>query len=252
MPIHYVPLALSGPAPSRRAVPKRGAGGPYRLVAFGFLGRNRRLSTLLKAFADAAIRAAFILDIYGEIEEHEEVTRLIHELRLEDRVQVHGFVSREVLETALDRADLAVNLRYPSMGEASASQLRIWAHGLPSIVTRTGWYASLPEDAVLFVDPETELADLLRHLRSFAANPDPFREMGRRGSEIAFGAHMPQAYAAALARIASQHANQRRRKAAIDLAQISGGLIGEMMGADVVRFIGPSVADAIASVTGSA
>ena len=56
-------------------------------------------------------------------------------LGLRERVTFHGYVSEAELEAALDDADLAVNLRYPTMGEASGSQLRIWDHALPSLVT---------------------------------------------------------------------------------------------------------------------
>lgn len=55
----------------------------------------------------------------------------------------------------LAHSDMALNIRYPSMEEASFSQLRIWEHALPAIVTRVGWYATLPEDVVFFVRPGT-------------------------------------------------------------------------------------------------
>ena len=79
-------------------------------------------------------------------------------LELKDTVKVHGYAPAADLDGALSTAGLAINLRYPTMGEASASQLRIWEHALPSLVTRVGWYASLPEDAVAHVRPENEVA----------------------------------------------------------------------------------------------
>ena len=62
----------------------------------------------------------------------------VEELRLQDIVTLHGFVPAEALEAALASAHLAINFRFPTMGEASVSQLQIWDHALPSLVTRVG------------------------------------------------------------------------------------------------------------------
>ena len=87
------------------------------------------------------------------------------------------------MEQKLSTADLAINLRYPSMGEASGSQLQFWDYGLPTLVTRTGWYASLPEGTTAFVRPEHEVEDMQAHLRAFLADPSAFRAMGERGRQ---------------------------------------------------------------------
>ena len=71
----------------------------------------------------------------------------------------HGFTSEKKLDEALSQAHLAINLRYPTMGEAW-SQLRIWAHASQS-GSQVGWYATLPPDTVRFVRPDTnEVADI--------------------------------------------------------------------------------------------
>src|SRR5262249_38121569 len=112
---------------------------PYRLIVFGHIGGpNRRLEVLLQALAEFPAREQFHLDIYGQLWARELVLSLISALRLEGLVTVHGFVPEAELDTALARAHLAVNLRYPTMGEASASQLRIWDYALPSLVTPVG------------------------------------------------------------------------------------------------------------------
>jgi hypothetical protein len=46
------------------------------------------------------------------------------------------------------------------MGEASGSQLRIWANGCPSVVSDTGWYATLPDSCVRKVGIDSESVDL--------------------------------------------------------------------------------------------
>src|SRR5262249_17797390 len=118
----------------------------------------------------------------------------VHKLQLGHLVTVHGFVAEKQLDDALDFAHLALNLRYPSFGEASGSQLRIWHHALPSIVSRTGWYATLPEETVAFVDLEQEVAQLQQHWQAFLADPARFQRMGERGRRLLEQDHAPETY----------------------------------------------------------
>ena len=53
-------------------------------------------------------------------------------------VQLHGYTPEKELNKVLEKSHLAINLRYPTMGEASGSQLRIWYHALPSSGDRRG------------------------------------------------------------------------------------------------------------------
>jgi glycosyltransferase involved in cell wall biosynthesis len=54
-----------------------------------------------------------------------------------------------------------VNLRYPTMGETSGSVIRAMSIGKPLIVSDVGWFAELPDDAVLKVPvDEFEVATL--------------------------------------------------------------------------------------------
>src|SRR5262249_5870772 len=180
-PVAYAPLPYAASSPAQpdwssaaTAPPDRA---PYRLIVFGHISRNRGLDVLLQALAEFPARDQFRLDIYGQLWDSEQVLSWISALRLEGLVAVHGFVPEAELDTALACAHLAVNLRYPTMGEASGSQLRIWDHALPSLVTPKGWYASLPEDVVAFVRPDHEIADIQAHLRALLANPACFAKM---------------------------------------------------------------------------
>ena len=216
LPVFWLPLStrflLSATSCSGRSAP------PYKLIAFGFIGPNRRLASLLLALSAMPEPGLFSLDIYGTVEASVGIELLIESMDLAGCVTVHGFVPAEVLTAALDASDLAINLRYPTMGEASGSQLRIWAHGLPSIVTRVGWYADLPEDAVAFVDPDDEVASIVRHLLAFQRDPAPYRAAGQRGRALVERDHSPGAYADGLLAIAASTAVQHRRRGAIDLA----------------------------------
>jgi tRNA (mo5U34)-methyltransferase len=125
-------------------------------------------------------------------------------------VTLHGFVPDAELDRALDAAQMALNLRYPTKGEASYSQLRIWSHSLPSLVTRIGWYAEQPADTVSFVRPHFMVQDICTHLRAFAAGPGAYLESGRRGYEYLVERHSPRRYAAKIVEIAGQSAAYRK------------------------------------------
>lgn len=137
----------------------------------------------------------FRLDVMGEIWN----TGLIHEklsdLGLNERVHLHGFVPESVLENALRQAHLVLNLRHPSMGEASGSQLRIWNSGAASVVTREGWYAGLPDDVVYSVDLEREREQLHELFRSFAADYSFGRNVAAAGRTYFETHHAPRPYA---------------------------------------------------------
>jgi glycosyltransferase involved in cell wall biosynthesis len=192
-------VQLELPYAAGRPVVRRGWDGVLRLVVFGYLGSNRRLESLLEAIAGFSERPRLRLDLFGELEHADAVAERIQSLALDDIVTIRGFVSEPELDAALDRSHLAVNLRFPSMGEASASQLRIWNRGLASVVTRTGWYADLPVDAVWQVDPDNETADLHRHFAAALADPDGLQRMGAAGRRYLEARHDPGVYARELA-----------------------------------------------------
>lgn len=249
LPVYRLDLSTEladGGAPSAA---KAKDDGPRRVVLFGHLGFNRRLPSLLRALAEMPERDAFRVDIYGRIEDEAEARRLIASLGIGRLVEVHGFVPQAELDRGVSRAHLAVNLRYPTMGEASASQLRTWALGLPSLVTRTGWYATLPADAVFFVEPEDEVGGIKRHLARLLARPEVFAAAGRRGRALVAERHSPVRYAEGLLEIALQAPMQHGRRAAVDLARASSRALASMVGAEGLQWAAPGVAEEIALLT---
>ena len=246
MPVFHLPLAFdAGPAPERGE-----PGATLRLVLFGFLGPNRRIAQVLDVIAalpDRDVR----LDIYGALDEPEPVDMQIGQLGLSDRVSRHGYVPEAVLRAALLRADLAINLRYPSMGEASGSQLRIWSAGLPSVVTRTGWYAGLPEDAVFFVEPDREAETLATHLSALRQDRGRFQRAGARGRQIAASRHTPELYARALLDIVAQAPALHARREAIDLSRLAARTLMDMAGVGGVALCAERIGDAVSGLSGN-
>ena len=204
LPICCAPL----PFPSGRNISKvndtpKPPTPPFKLIIFGYLGPNRRLDSVLEALAGLSEKGYFTLDIFGELWDVGHIKTTINSLGLSNQVQIHGFVPIKELEYALTTAHLAINLRFPTMGEASATQLTIWANGLPSLVSKVGWYAELPDDTVAFVRPDHEVTDIQNHLRAFLDNPCSFGMLGDNGLKLLQEQHLPSAYAENIINFAS-------------------------------------------------
>jgi glycosyltransferase involved in cell wall biosynthesis len=235
-PAAYAPLPYEAgprPQPSRTSSENEGGannGPTYRLIVFGYLGRNRRLDALLKALAEFPQKEQFRLDIYGQVlDDNKHLRASIRALGLKHLATVHGFVPEAELDQALSLSHLAINLRYPTMGEASGSQLRIWSHALPSLVTQVGWYASLPAGTVAFVRPAHEIQDIQTHLKAFLNAPGDFAMMGQRGRALLEREHAPDAYAQSILDFARTARRHGTRHAARKLAQRAAALMSDWL-----------------------
>jgi hypothetical protein len=94
-------------------------------------------------------------------------------LGLSDSVRSTGYVSQDNFAYYLAASDVCLNLRYPTAGETSASLLRIMGAGVPVLVSRTGAFEELPDDAVGKIDvDDTEEELLLEYLLLLARRPD--------------------------------------------------------------------------------
>ncbi len=220
VPLPYRPQADPAEGKSIRFSRERRA----RLVIFGYLNTNRRVIEFLHALATMPERDGFEVRVVGTVFHEREVRAAVELLGLRERVIFCGYVTDETLEGTLAAADMAVNLRYPTMGEASGSQLRIWDHALPSLVSASDGYAHLPPDTVCFVRPEHERADIQRHLRRFLRHPGYFREKGRRGRAWLTAHHLPGMYIDALRPVCEEAGALRSRHNRLWAAQRVGQL----------------------------
>jgi glycosyltransferase involved in cell wall biosynthesis len=234
-PLAYAPL----PFPSRTEgnAKQQRRDDRIRLILFGYIGRNRRLNSVLRAIAESEERNRFKLDIYGSILDDEKKLRgQLSSLGLHDQVTLHGFTAEDRLDRALNDSDLAINLRYPSMGEASGSQLRIWSHGLPSLVSKVGWYSSLPENVVAFVrTDENEVSDIRSHLTAFIKDPKRFADMGARGRQELETKHSPASYVDCVAQLTEKAMRFRAEAAQLALSERAARVSAAWLNSDVAE-----------------
>lgn len=197
LPVATLPLPFSLVAPRPVDIAPLSPGRPIRLVMFGYLNPNRRLCEVIRAWAQSPWKHRFELDLAGEVNNWPEARAIIAEAGLTEQVRNLGFLPEDRLDALIQEAHLVLNLRNPTMGEASGSQLRIWANGAASVVSDAGWYGRLPADSVLRITTDNEQDDLLALLDGLAQGRIDLAAVGLRGTEC-LAASDPAAYAASL------------------------------------------------------
>jgi glycosyltransferase involved in cell wall biosynthesis len=202
------PMILNLPFPSpETATTRRVRSGPVRLLQFGHIGPNRRAIEILDVLGSLQDRLAFRFDIIGQVWDNDLLKRKIDACGLQGSVHLHGHVPEIRLDDMISQAHLVFNLRAPTMGEASGSQLRIWSRAGCSVVSDHGWYASLPDSTVLKipVTPEAERDSLRRVLLDLGHDSENsrarFGAVGTAGLARLKSAHDPESYADEICKI---------------------------------------------------
>ncbi|MGF1445446.1 MAG: glycosyltransferase family 1 protein [Pikeienuella sp.] len=224
LPVYGLDLPFP-PGPERPA--GRAPGGPLKLVQFGYLAPNRRLDQVLEALGGLRERLDFRLEIFGTLWDEGHVRGKIAELHLTDRVALRGYAPEGELDAALAAAHLVFNLRHPTMGEASGSQLRIWAAAAASVVSETGWYAHLPDDCAFKIPVDGEVAALSDLLTRLDADRAEGARIGAAGRARLNACHAPERYAQGLVEAAARYGMDARDAL---MAQRALRLLAEMPG----------------------
>jgi glycosyltransferase involved in cell wall biosynthesis len=185
------------PEPMTRQVARRKLGldeDKLYVGAFGYIVPNKQVEPLLDTFSELLTQfpTAHLLFV-GEALEWYEPQPLIEQRGLADKVTITGYLPFSTWYTYMTAVDLAVNLRYPTMGETSGAVLRAMGEGAPTIVSDVGWYAELPDDCVVKIGVgETMRADLSAALTRLLSQPELRAELGQRGQEYVSAQHAVQ------------------------------------------------------------
>jgi glycosyltransferase involved in cell wall biosynthesis len=189
---------------------------PLEVIFCGHAGPNRRLQQFFSAWAKVSQPNFFRLSLYGNIGKVEELLAQAAELGLADFINVVGFVDDEVLDQAIACSHLALNLRNPTMGEASASQLRYWSQGIASVVTDVGWYGELPDNVVLKVSPDSEQEELIYIMENILSGKQGLLDIGAAGRQYLQSHHSVGRYIDSMSRFLPSVVENRFMSSMID------------------------------------
>lgn len=170
------------------------------LGSFGFQTPIKRTLAALRALTAPGLETVRLL-VVGDVAPQVDLAGEAERLGVTDRVTVTGFVDYPRFERALAACDLAVNLRYPTAGETSASLLRLLAAGRGAVVSDFAQFADLPEEVAVRVplgDGE-EAAALAALLPPLFADRGRLAAMGEAARRHVATRHHPAAAAAAVA-----------------------------------------------------
>ncbi len=185
-PVFVVPHpVVESDADMRRAVDRgrelraelQAKGARSLVVAPGDLNEAKRLDAVLGAARE--LDDTVYVALVGRRIEGYDVDGIVDAARLGDRVTLAPDVSDDDFRGWLAAADVIVDLRFPHRGEVSGSLIRAMHSGKPSVVSATGTYLDVPDDAVLRVAPgPTSPSELAGRIRVLLDDPDLRARMG--------------------------------------------------------------------------
>ncbi|NPV70659.1 MAG: glycosyltransferase [Firmicutes bacterium] len=142
------------------------------VASLGFITPSKRLHKVIGAVAeDRFLRERVVILVIGEsISPDYRLEAYATKYGIAPVVRMLGYLPIEAAYAYLRCADICVNLRYPTMGETSSSLIRIMSLGKPTLVSNVGWYADLPDDSVVKIDPLNEEEGLTSWLRRLVSD----------------------------------------------------------------------------------
>jgi len=160
---------------------------------FGVLGDQKQPQLMTRAIARLAKKRKVSLTLAGF------GTRQFCSKRRLDRLRVIRILdspSAPVMNSEMSKIDVAVQLRFPTLGESSAAVGELIALGKPVIVTDVGSYAEYPDSLVTKISPLATVEDLVVAIeKASTAQPDS-------AARMAFlSGRSPEAFASRLGKV---------------------------------------------------
>jgi glycosyltransferase involved in cell wall biosynthesis len=194
-----------GMPPPRSSPVRAAAAAPPLVVHMGVVSEIKGIAELIEAFARFSTgHPGARLVVAGPSDEHglERWREFARERAPAAAIELTGRLDDERYLELLGRADLAVQLRLASNGEASGAVADCLAAGVPTIVTALGWMGELPASAVEHVPlgaPPELLAARMHELIVDSARRAALGEGARAHARACSFARVAEAYVAALA-----------------------------------------------------
>jgi glycosyltransferase involved in cell wall biosynthesis len=162
----------------------------FLIASITHVNPYKRLDVVLRAFKHLRREVPARFVIAGSVSPNYPLVRQITHLGLDQVVDVLGYVDDLRARLIAAAADVIVNLRYPTAGETSASLLHGMAAGRPVIISDTGSFAEVPQDAAIRVSVDAiEEPMLLAIFRKLASDPALADEIGDNARSFVAAEH---------------------------------------------------------------
>ncbi|MCH5203855.1 MAG: glycosyltransferase [Oscillospiraceae bacterium] len=160
--------------------------GEFIIGCFGFVNSNKRPMVSVEAVRrlnEAGYRTKLVF--FGKCD-NEEVISCIKDNALDDIVYITGYLDKSEYETYMEFCDIVVNLRYPSMGEASGPLCEAFKRGKPVIVSEVNQYCEFPNEVCWKVPVNRNEADcLVEMLKCLIDNDEVRNALGENAKQYA-------------------------------------------------------------------
>ena len=165
----------------------------FVVASFGRLAQPKRIDRLMEAILRLQTRKPNIICLLvGDVAPLFDLQALIQSSGVASRVICTGHLSSEEFCAAFYLADVAVNLRFPTAGETSASAIQLLGHGVPLLVSEIGAFSELPNDVCIKIPVgECEVEALEIALHALAINPVLRTAMGQAARRFVAESHSP-------------------------------------------------------------
>jgi glycosyltransferase involved in cell wall biosynthesis len=212
VPVAHVNLPVVPEDAAPREPASAGSRRPVEIASFGHITTEKGIERTLAALAALGEGHDFRYTLVGQ-PEGLDVTEMVRSRGLASRVAVTGFVTLEEFKARIRATDIAVNLRERTVGETSASVCRIMAAGVPVLVSNVGWFAELPDDAVVKIDAGAGSDAQLRAFLARLIEDAPLRRrIGENARLYALAEHAIERSAAAYLDFLSETVRLRHRR----------------------------------------
>ena len=170
----------------------------FVIGCFGLITPQKRVEVSLRAFS--RLRRELPNAVYvlvGGVMPHYDLESVLR-TGLGEGVSLTGRLDMEAFLRYMTAADLAVNLRYPTAGETSATLIRLLGMGKPVVVSNVGSFAEYPDDCCAKVDVDDNEEDmLLATMQRLAVDESLRKEMGANARRHILTHHTPEGSAQA-------------------------------------------------------
>jgi len=161
------------------------AGNGIRVGCFGYINRHKRVDSVAAACARLA-QAGFPIELWlvGAVNDENCSLSKLRELAQGLTIHHHARTSDEEFESLLKAMDIVVNLRYPTMGESSATLYHALALQKATIVSDHAQFSELPASLVSKIVPDqTEIESLQSAIANYAVATKEDRHLRARHQE---------------------------------------------------------------------